>query len=132
MTALVSALSSIPVRRDVAMTGEITLRGRVLPIGGLKEKTMAAYTAGVKTVLIPYDNLANLEDIDPVAKEAIHFIPCKTADDVLAAALADISSPAVEISVSENIEGKVSDSFEVHIPSVPNDGSLPATQRCKE
>ena len=87
VTALVSALANIPVRRDVAMTGEITLRGRVLAIGGLKEKTMAAYNAGVKTVLIPYDNLKDLNDIDPLARENLIFIPCRTLDDVLAQAL---------------------------------------------
>ena len=87
MTALVSALSGIPVRRDIAMTGEITLRGNVLPIGGLKEKTMAAYAAGVKTVLIPTDNVGDLEEIDPAARENLTFVPCRRADDVLKAAL---------------------------------------------
>lgn len=82
MTAVASALSGHPVRRDTAMTGEITLRGRVLPIGGLKEKTMAAYTAGVKRVLIPYDNISDLRDIDPLVRDSLEFIPCKTADDV--------------------------------------------------
>ena len=94
VTALVSELTEIPVRRDVAMTGEITLRGKVLAIGGLKEKTMAAYNAGVKTVLIPRDNLKDLNDIDPLARENLQFIPCKTLDDVLRNALvmSDISS----------------------------------------
>ena len=94
VTALVSELSGIPVRRDVAMTGEITLRGKVLAIGGLKEKTMAAYNAGVKTVLIPNDNLKDLNDIDPLARENLEFIPCKTLDDVLKNALVphDLSS----------------------------------------
>ncbi len=87
MTALVSALSDIPVRRDVAMTGEITLRGNVLAIGGLKEKTMAAYAAGVKTVCIPADNMGDLEEIDPVARENLTFVPCRRAADVLNAAL---------------------------------------------
>ena len=87
VTALVSELAKIPVRRDVAMTGEITLRGKVLAIGGLKEKTMAAYNAGVKTVLIPYDNLKDLNDIDPLARENLQFIPCKTLRDVLDNAL---------------------------------------------
>ncbi len=87
VTALVSALSGIPVRRDIAMTGEITLRGRVLPIGGLKEKTMAAYNAGVKTVLIPEGNLKDLESIDPLARENLRFIPCVTLEDVLDNAL---------------------------------------------
>ena len=87
VTALVSELAKIPVRRDVAMTGEITLRGKVLAIGGLKEKTMAAYSAGVKTVLIPHDNLKDLNDIDPLARENLEFIPCKTLRDVLDNAL---------------------------------------------
>ncbi len=87
VTALVSALSGIPVRRDVAMTGEISLRGNVLPIGGLKEKTMAAYNAGVKTVLIPADNLRDLENIDQMARDGLRFIPCKKLSDVLSNAL---------------------------------------------
>ena len=88
VSAIVSALGAIPVRRDVAMTGEITLRGNVLPIGGLKEKTLAAYRAGIKTVLIPEDNLRDLDEIDSEARENLEFIPCKTAKDVLSAALA--------------------------------------------
>ena len=87
VTALVSALTGRPVRRDVAMTGEISLRGNVLAIGGLKEKTMAAYAAGVRTVLIPADNERNLDEIDPTVREALNFIPCKKASDVLCAAL---------------------------------------------
>ena len=87
VTAMVSALGNIPVKRDVAMTGEITLRGKVLAIGGLKEKTLAAYRAGIQTVLIPEDNLRDLDEIDAEAKEHLKFIPCKTADDVLCAAL---------------------------------------------
>jgi len=87
VTAIVSALGNIPVRRDVAMTGEITLRGKVLPIGGLKEKTLAAYRAGISTVLIPEENQRDLDDIDKEAKEHLNFIICKNADDVLGAAL---------------------------------------------
>ena len=94
MTALVSALSGIPVRRDVAMTGEITLRGNVLPIGGLKEKTMAAYAAGITTVLIPADNMGDLDEIDPVAKAHLTFVPCRKAQDVLSAALVQHPSAA--------------------------------------
>lgn len=93
MTALVSALTDIPVRRDVAMTGELTLRGNVLPIGGLKEKTMAAYSAGVRTVVIPADNVGDLDEIDPVAREALQFVPCRKASDVLRAALVPASCP---------------------------------------
>ncbi len=81
-TSLVSALSGIKVRKDVAMTGEITLRGRVLPIGGLREKSMAAYRAGIKTVVIPYDNISDLDEVDPVVKEAITFKPVKTVEAV--------------------------------------------------
>ena len=87
VTAMISALSGIAVKRDVAMTGEITLRGKVLPIGGLKEKTLAAYRSGISTVLIPEDNVRDLDDIDVEAREHLTFIPCKTADDVLSAAL---------------------------------------------
>ena len=88
VTAIISALGNYPVRRDVAMTGEVTLRGKVLAIGGLKEKTLAAYRAGVKTVLIPEANLRDLDDIDKEAKENLTFIPCSTATDVLKHALA--------------------------------------------
>ena len=87
VTALISALSCRAVKRDVAMTGEVSLRGKVLAIGGLKEKTMAAYSAGVKTVLIPEDNVKDLEDIDPIVKENITFIACRDASDVLKHAL---------------------------------------------
>ena len=86
-TALVSALSGFPVRRDLAMTGEITLRGRVLPIGGLKEKTMAAYRAGVKTVIIPKDNEPDLEEVDEAVKQAVEFLPVKRIEAVLETAL---------------------------------------------
>ncbi|MDR1117567.1 MAG: endopeptidase La [Oscillospiraceae bacterium] len=87
LTAIVSALTGVPVRGDVAMTGEITIRGRVLPIGGLKEKTMAAYRSGIKTVIIPADNASDLEEIDPVVKNALNFILAEKADEVLSAAL---------------------------------------------
>lgn len=86
-TALVSALSGTPVRRDVAMTGEITLRGKVLPIGGLKEKTMAAYRAGIKTVCIPVDNEPDLEEIDEKVKANLHFVPAEDISTVLDTAL---------------------------------------------
>ena len=86
-TALVSALSGVPVRSDVAMTGEITLHGRVLPIGGLREKTMAAYKAGIKTVLIPVDNVPDLDEVDDVVKEAIEFVPADKLEKVLITAL---------------------------------------------
>ena len=97
LTALVSALSGIPVKQDVAMTGEITLRGNVLPIGGLKEKTMAAFSAGVKTVIIPADNVKDIEKTDPLVRENITFIPCRRAGEVLVAAL-DIQNHGVKVS----------------------------------
>ena len=85
--ALISALTGAPVRHDVAMTGEITLRGRVLPIGGLREKTMAAMRAGVTTVIIPADNEADLENIDQTVRRALEFVPTDHVDKVLDVAL---------------------------------------------
>ncbi len=87
ITALVSALTAIPVKQSVAMTGEITLRGRVLPIGGLKEKLMAAYRAGITHVLIPKENLKDLEDVAPEVRSAIHIQPVEDVQQVLKAAL---------------------------------------------
>jgi ATP-dependent Lon protease len=89
VTALVSALSGRPVKRNVAMTGEVSLRGKVLAIGGLKEKTMAAYSYGIKDVLIPRDNMRNLDECDTEATAHLNFIPCDTVQDVLKSALAD-------------------------------------------
>lgn len=86
-TAIVSALTGVAVRRDVAMTGEISLRGRVLPIGGLKEKAMAALRHGISTVIIPKDNERDLEEIDPLVKKALNFVTVETADAVLNVAL---------------------------------------------
>ncbi len=81
--ALISALSGKPVRADIAMTGEISLRGRVLAIGGLREKTMAALRAGVRTVIIPKENEADLQEIDPLVREKLAFCPVEHADQVL-------------------------------------------------
>ena len=85
--AMISALTDTPVRKDIAMTGEITLRGRVLAIGGLKEKTMAALRSGVKTVIIPADNERDLEDIDQNVRAALEFIPTDHIDKILDVAL---------------------------------------------
>ncbi|MCI8915373.1 MAG: endopeptidase La [Oscillospiraceae bacterium] len=86
--AAVSALTGIPVRRDVAMTGEITLRGRVMAIGGLREKTMAALRGGISTVIIPHENEKDLEEIDQTVRKALKFVRVKQVDEVLAQVLA--------------------------------------------
>ena len=93
-TAMLSALTGRKVKAGVAMTGEVTLRGRVLPIGGLKEKTMAALRNGIGTVLIPVDNVRDLEEIDQTVRGALRFVPVATVDEVFAAALCPESSPA--------------------------------------
>lgn len=85
-TAIVSALTGMPVKGGIAMTGEVTLRGRVLPIGGLKEKTMAAMRNGIKRVIIPSENVKDLEEIDQTVRGALHFIPVDHVDAVLASA----------------------------------------------
>ena len=86
-TAITSALTGIPVKKDVAMTGEITIRGRVLPIGGLKEKTMAAYRLGIKTIIIPRDNQSDLDEVDDVVKNAVEFVFADNINTVLDTAL---------------------------------------------
>lgn len=86
-TALISALSNVKVRGDVAMTGEITLRGKVLPIGGLKEKSMAAYKSGIKTVIIPKENLCDLDEVDEVVKQNLNFVGVDNIGQVLSNAL---------------------------------------------
>lgn len=83
VTALVSRLSGCPVRHDIAMTGEVTLSGRVLAIGGLREKTMAAYKNGIRRVLIPYDNRRDVERMEEYIKDNVTFVLCKTVDEVL-------------------------------------------------
>ncbi|HEY0605842.1 MAG TPA: endopeptidase La [Herpetosiphonaceae bacterium] len=87
-TALVSAMTGIPVRRDVAMTGEITLRGKVLPIGGLKEKTMAAHRAGIKTFILPKENVKDIVELPQKVRDELQLIPVETMDEVLKIALA--------------------------------------------
>ena len=86
-TAIISVLTGIPVRKDVAMTGEITLRGRVLPIGGLKEKLLAALRGGIKTVMIPEENVKDLAEIPNEIKNKMDIMPAARVDDVLKAAL---------------------------------------------
>jgi ATP-dependent Lon protease len=85
--AMISALSGKPVRRDLAMTGEITLRGRILPVGGIKEKVLAAYRAGMRTVILPRRNLKDLDDVASTVREQIQFVPVEHVDEALALAL---------------------------------------------
>jgi ATP-dependent Lon protease len=89
VTSIVSVLTGIPVRRDVAMTGEVTLRGRVLPIGGLKEKLLAAVRGGIKTVLIPKDNEKDLAEIAENIKRGIEIVPVSSVDEVIERALVE-------------------------------------------
>ena len=107
-TAIVSALTGATVRRDVAMTGEISLRGRVMRIGGLKEKTMAALRHGIRTVIIPKDNERDLEEIDQTVRHQLNFISAQTVDTVLDAALnrQTESSPTILGTIPEDIKPK--------------------------
>ena len=100
-TSIVSALTGNPVRKDVAMTGEISLRGRVLPIGGLKEKMLAALRGGLTTVLIPKENEKDLEEIPDNVKRELKIIPVTTVDEVLSLALVN---PLVPILKEDSIE----------------------------
>jgi ATP-dependent Lon protease len=86
-TSIISALTNIPVKRDVAMTGEITLRGRILPVGGIKEKTLAATRGRISTVIIPYQNKKDLEEIPPYARKKMNFVLAKHVDEILPIAL---------------------------------------------
>jgi ATP-dependent Lon protease len=108
-TALASALSGRPVRKDVAMTGEITLTGRVLPIGGLKEKSLAAYRAGIRTVLVPKQNEADLEEIPSTIRRHLHFELVENMDEVLARALGEKAN-------LENPECRTGDDRGVQVP----------------
>ncbi len=108
-TALVSALTKIPVRADVAMTGEITLRGRVLAIGGLKEKLLAAHRGGIKTIIIPDENVRDLKEIPDNIKESLEIRPVKWIDEVLDIALAYPPEPRAEDSSPETGSGKARD-----------------------
>jgi ATP-dependent Lon protease len=93
VTAMISTLTATPVRRDVAMTGEVTLRGRVLPIGGLKEKLLAALRGGIKTVFIPAENEKDLAEIPASVKDALEIVPVEHVDEVLARALSRPLTP---------------------------------------
>jgi len=117
VTAMISTLTAIPVRRDIAMTGEVTLRGRVLPIGGLKEKLLAALRGGIRTVLIPAENEKDLADIPASVKEALEIIPVAHVDEVLARALSQPMSPIEWTDADEQATEPV-----VH-PSVGGEGA---------
>ena len=118
-TAMVSALTGSPVRRGLAMTGEVTLRGRVLPIGGLKEKTMAAFRNGIKTVIIPADNARDLEEIDQTVRKALQFILVNRADQVLDAAL---NRPAEAAETTPRRRSKKTEELPA-VPPAPEGGS---------
>jgi ATP-dependent Lon protease len=100
-TALVSVLTGIPVRADVAMTGEITLRGQVLPIGGLKEKLLAAQRGGIKHVIIPSENERDLKEIPENVKARLNIVPVKWMDDVLEFALERMPKPPLQDAAEE-------------------------------
>jgi ATP-dependent Lon protease len=105
-TAMASLLTGKPVRRDLAMTGEITLRGRVLPIGGLKSKLLAAHLAGVKTVLIPQRNEKDLVDVPEDVRQQLRIVPVESMDEVLAEALIDRARPAAQIKAERSARQK--------------------------
>jgi ATP-dependent Lon protease len=104
-TAIASALTRVPVRSNVAMTGEITLRGRVLPIGGLKEKLIAALRGGIDTVLIPKENEKDLAEIPSNVKRGLHLIRVDHMDEVLGAALSLVDSKAFVHSGDHEVDG---------------------------
>jgi ATP-dependent Lon protease len=87
-TSVISALTGIPVRKDVAMTGEITLRGKVLPVGGIKEKVLAAHRAGIRTILLPKENEADIDDIPQTVRKTLRFVLLERAQEALEYALA--------------------------------------------
>jgi ATP-dependent Lon protease len=116
-TAIVSMLTGIPVRRDIAMTGEVTLRGRVLPIGGLKEKLLAALRGGVKKVLIPEDNAKDLVDLPDSVKNGMEIVPVSRMEEVILHALVrqptpiqwkeDLTSTKLPVTTEDDMSGVV-------------------------
>jgi len=119
VTAIVSVMTGIPVRRDLAMTGEITLRGRVLPIGGLKEKLLAAARGGMKTVLIPEENAKDLVEISDTIKKGLEIIPVTRMDEVLERALVRKPDPIEWDEASAKLAARAAASE----PAVEEDGS---------
>ena len=132
-TAIVSVLTGIPVKKNVAMTGEVTLRGRVLPIGGLKEKLLAALRGGITTVLIPGENVKDLEEIPDNVKRGMKIIPVHTVDDVLKEALTRVPEPVewtdpkeailpppLHKQTAKVVSGRINIVFELYIASLTN------------
>jgi ATP-dependent Lon protease len=118
VTAMISTLTGIPVRRDVAMTGEVTLRGRVLPIGGLKEKLLAALRGGIRTVLIPQENEKDLAEIPASLKEHLEIVPVSHVDEVLARAMTQPMQPIEWTDADEH-------AAEPALPGHSSDGETP-------
>jgi ATP-dependent Lon protease len=118
VTAMISTLTGIPVRRDVAMTGEVTLRGRVLPIGGLKEKLLAALRGGITTVLIPQENEKDLVEIPVTVKEQLEIVPVTHVDEVLARAMTQPMQPIEWTDADEH-------AAEPRIPGHSSEGEAP-------
>jgi ATP-dependent Lon protease len=118
VTAMISTLTGIPVRRDVAMTGEVTLRGRVLPIGGLKEKLLAALRGGIRTVLIPLENEKDLAEIPATVKQQLEIVPVNHVDEVLARAMTQQMQPIEWTDADEH-------AAEPALPGHPSDGEAP-------
>jgi ATP-dependent Lon protease len=113
-TALVSALARVPTRREVAMTGEITLRGKVLPIGGVKEKVLAAHRAGIKTIIVPKDNEKDLADIPKSVLDVLNLYMVQTMDEVLKIALAEPIPGRITAAATEAVEVDASDDTITH------------------
>ena len=123
-TAMISALTGIPVKGRIAMTGEVTLRGRVLPIGGLREKTMAALRGGMTTVIVPAQNEPDLEEIDPNVRRALHFVVAESMDTVLGTALARCPEPLAEPARPETAQDAKRELVNPAVP-LPKPSALP-------
>jgi ATP-dependent Lon protease len=133
-TSIISAMTGIPIKKDVAMTGEITIRGRILPIGGLKEKSLAARRAGISTILIPIDNEKDLEEIPSVVKDKIKFILAKDMDTVLLTALTTTdfkAAASMRVDLMESLKFKSKNEKEPNVtdnkkivPAKPRESSI--------
>jgi ATP-dependent Lon protease len=106
-TAMISALTGIPVKKNVAMTGEITLRGRVLPIGGLKEKVLAAHRAGINTIIVPVENKKDIDDIPENVREKIKFVLASDMDTVISTALVKHSIKRLKSGVTGKVRQEI-------------------------